>query len=72
MPHYPVLDPLKSGGVRHLPGDTVELSEADAETLQKLGVVGQALPDEAEDAKKAAPGADGTGQAAPSGSKKQK
>jgi hypothetical protein len=75
MPRYPVLDTLKTGGVYHKPVATVELDEAQAETLQKLGVVGKALPDEAEDAKptksdaaaagnaKAAPGADGTGQA---------
>jgi hypothetical protein len=47
MPRYPVLDNLKTGGKRYCPGtdrDVVEMEPATAEPLQRLGVIGQALP----------------------------
>ena len=39
---YPVLSPLKHGGKRHAPGDSVELDAEAAADLQRLGIVGAA------------------------------
>lgn len=39
---YRVLSPLKHGGKRHAPGDSVELDAETAADLQRLGIVGAA------------------------------
>ncbi|SDQ17455.1 hypothetical protein [Pseudovibrio sp. Tun.PSC04-5.I4] len=38
---YPVLAALRHNGTRHEPGDSVEMTEAQAETLQALGILGE-------------------------------
>ena len=42
MATHPVLDTLDHDRKRHLPGDTVELTEEQAAPLLALGVVGEA------------------------------
>ena len=41
---YPVRSPLRFDGQRFREGDTVEMTEAQAETLIALGVLGEAEP----------------------------
>ncbi|KZL05522.1 hypothetical protein [Pseudovibrio sp. Ad26] len=45
---YPVLAALRHNGTRYEPGDTVDMTEAQAETLQALGILSEAeAPDPA-------------------------
>jgi len=39
---YPVRSPLKRDGLRYAAGETIDLTEAEAETLVALGVLGEA------------------------------
>lgn len=45
---YRVLTPLKHTGVRHAPGDVVQLTPQEAEALGELGIVGDVVSDEDE------------------------